>query len=180
MHPHEIQAAWQSQPSQMNPLTADRLRRTVRRFKRDRLMSLAGLPFLMVVPLVFGAAAIFGEIMLCRIGCAIIAASFACTTYRIIRTDWAGGDPTADCASHYRARLIRRRDALRSFPYWSSLPAAPGVAIATLGWLLAEPSRWFDATVAAAFWVGLQIALWANHSSIVGRLQKDIDLLDAA
>lgn len=180
MQTSEIQAVWQSQPSQVNPLTVERLRKSVRRFKRDRLISLAGLPFLAVVPLLFAAVAIFGEILLCRIGCAILAASCAYTVYRILRTDWASIDPATDCSTHHRARLVRRRDALRSFPYWSSLPAAPGVMLATLGWLLADPSHWFNATTPAAFWVCLQIAFWAGHSGTVARLQKEIDSLNAA
>ena len=85
-----------------------------------------------------------------------------------------------DCITHYRARLIRRRDLLRSFPYWGGLPAALGVALATLGWLLAEPNRWFDATTAGILGVGLQVALWASNNRTAAQLQKEIDLLDAA
>lgn len=181
MQPNEVRAAWQSQPLQMHPLTAERLRRKARRFRLERLgATFASVPIFGAFTLVFVAATIFGEIALCRIGCAIIAASFAYTAYRMVRTDWTGVDPTADCASHYRLRLIRRRDFLGSFLYWGGLPAALGVALATLGWLLAEPNRWFDAATAGILGVGLQVALWASNNRTAAQLQKEIDLLDAA
>jgi hypothetical protein len=180
MHPNEIPAVWQSQPSQINPLTAERLRRKARRFRRERIAAtFASVPTFGAVTLVFTAAAIFGEIALCRIGCAMIAASLAYTTYRLLRSDWSF-DRASDCVTHYRARLIQRRDFLRSFLYWGGLPAASGAALATLGWLLAEPSRWFDATTAGVLGVGLQIALWASNNRTAAQLQREIDLLDAA
>jgi hypothetical protein len=164
----------------MKPLTAERLRRKARRFRHERLAAtFASLPTFGAFTLVFVAATIFGEITLCRIGCAIIAASLAYTTYRLLRSDWSL-DRAADCVAHHRAYLIRRRDFLRSFPYWGGLPAAFGAALATLGWILAEPSRWFDATTAGVLGVGLQVALWASNNRTAARLQKEIDVLDAA
>lgn len=180
MHPDEIQAVWQSQPPQMNPPTAERLRRKARRFRLERLVgSFASLPTFGAFTLVFVAAAIFGELALCRIGCAIIAASLAYTTYRLLRSDWSF-DRATDCISHYRAHLIRRRDFLRSFPYWGGFPAASGAALATLGWLLAEHNRWFDATTAGVLGVGLQVGLWASNTRTAAQIQKEIDLIDAA
>jgi hypothetical protein len=134
---------------------------------------------LVVFTLVFVAAAIFGEIALCRIGCAMIAGSLAYTTYRFLRCDWSL-DHASDCISHYRAHLIRRRDFLRSFAYWGALPAGVGAALASLGWLFAEPSRWFDATTAGVLGVGLQVALWASNSRTAAQIQREIDLIDAA
>jgi hypothetical protein len=154
------------------------MHRQVRKLKRERLASLTGIPFYGATTLTFAAAAIFAESTLVRTGCAIFSASLVYTVYRINRIDWAF-DPTADCATHYRAHLIRRRDAFRSFHYWSSLPAAPGVALATLGWYLAEPSHLFDVFMPSAFWIFLQIAFWVGHGSRVASLQKEIDLLDA-
>jgi hypothetical protein len=165
----------------MRPLTTERLRRKARRFRLERLgATFASVPIFGAFTLVFIAATVFGEVALCRIGCAFIAASLAYTTYRLLCSDWADVDPYADCASHYRARLIRRRDFLRSFRYWGGLPAAFGATLATLGWLLAEPSRWFDAATAGILGVGLQIALWASNNRTAAELQKEIDLLDAA
>ena len=180
MQPNEIQAAWQSQPPRMNPATSEHLRRKSRRFRMERLAAsfISPLP-LVVFTLVFLAGAIFGEIAVCRIGCAMVAASLAYTTYRILRSDW-GFDHAADCISHYRAQLIRRRDFLRTYPYWGGLPTASGAALAALGWLFAEPSRWFDATTAGLFGVGLQLVMWASNTRTAAQLQKEIDLIDAA
>jgi hypothetical protein len=146
----------------------------VRRFRYERLLaSVASVPTFGAFTLVFAAAAIFGEIALCRIGCAIMAASLAYTTYRFLRSDWSfDGD--------YRTRLEQRRDFLRSFPYWGGLPTASGAALATLGWLLADPSRWFDATVAGVLGVGLQVALWASNNRTAAQLQREIESIDAA
>ncbi len=164
----------------MNPLTIERMRRKARQFRLERLAAtFASVPTFGAFTLVFVAATVFGEIVLCRIGCAIIAASLAYTTYRLLRSDWSF-DRASDCVTHYRAHLIRRRDLLRRFPYWGGLPAALGAALATLGWLLAEPSRWFDAMTAGILGVGLQVALWASNNRTAAQLQKEIDALDAA
>ncbi|MBZ5676922.1 MAG: hypothetical protein LAP61_21985 [Acidobacteriia bacterium] len=164
----------------MSPLTAGRLRRKARRFRFERLAAtFASVPTFGAFALGFVAGTIFGDIALCRIGCAIIAASLAYTTYRLLRSDWSL-DRASDCITHYRAHLVRRRDFLRRFPYWGGLPAASGVVLATLGWLLAEPDRWFDAASAGILGVGLQIALWASNNRTAAQLQKEIDLLEAA
>jgi hypothetical protein len=163
----------------MNPLIAERLHRKARRFRLGRLATFfVSVPTFGVFTLVFVAGTIFGGITLCRIGCAIIATSLACTTYRLLRSDWSV-DRTSDCVTHYRAHLIQRRDFLRSFPYWTGFPAAAGAVLATLGWLLAEPNRWFDAATAGILGVGLQVALWAANNRTAAHLQKEIDLLDA-
>ena len=163
----------------MNPLMIERLRRKARRFRLERLAAtFASVPTFGAFTLVFVAGTIFGEIALCRIGCAIIAASLANTTYRLLCSDWSF-DRASDCITHYRAHLIRRRDFLRRFPYWGGLPAASGAVLATVGWLLAEPNRWFDATIPGIFGVGLQVALWASNNRTAAQLQKEIDLLDA-
>ena len=142
MQPNEVRAAWQSQPSQMHPLTAERLRRKARRFRLERLgATFASVPIFGAFTLVFVAATIFGEIALCRIGCAIIAASFAYTAYRMVRATGRVSIPpptallTTACASS--------GDAISSEAFFigAVLPAALGVALATLGWLRgrAEP-----------------------------------------
>jgi hypothetical protein len=154
------------------------MRRRVRRFKRERLAGLLGVPFLIAVPLVFGALAIFSEVLLCRIGCAIVSISFAYTAYRFLRANWRLS-PSVDNIRRYREYLVHRRDAFQGFLLWSSLPAALGVALAILGWLRSEPSDWPDAAMAAGFWAGLQVAFWAGNRNEVATLQREIDFLSA-
>ncbi len=157
----------------------ERIRRNARRLKRERSKGLVGIPFFVAITLVFAAAAIFAETTLIRIGCAIFAVSWAYSAYRITYANWASS-PTDVCLTHYRVHLIRQRDTFQDFHYWSTLPSSCGVALATLGWYLAEPSRAYDVFMVVFFWIGFQIALWMHRSGELARWKKEIDLLDAA
>lgn len=176
----DIQTAWQSQPPRLKVPTTESLRRKARRFRFERLAgTIASLPFFGAFTLVFVAAAIFGEVPLCRAGCALIAASLAYTSYRFVLSEW-NYDPGTDCLTHFRSHLVSRRGFLRSYQYCGALPTVFGAVLATLGWVLAEPDRWTDAAMAAAFDVGLQAVLCASNSRTVARLEKEIKALDAA
>ena len=141
----------------------------VRRLNRERWAGFLGLPFFV--------AAIFAETPLIRLGCAIFAVSWAYTLYRTTRANW-DSVPTADCATHYRSHLVRMHNSFRNLHYWSSFPSSTGVAIATLGWYLAEPSRFFEISMTIFSWTGFQIALWAHRSTRLAQWQRDIDLLE--
>ncbi len=65
-------------------------------------------------------------------------------------------------------------------PVLGRSPTAAGAAIAILGWLVAEPSRWFDATAAGVFGMGVPWALWASNRRTTAQLLKEIDLIDVA
>ena len=80
--------------------------------------------------------------------------------------------------THYRTLLVRRRDLLRGSRYWGSLLTGTGAALASLGWIYAEPNRWFDATSAGVFGVGLQVALWVGNGRVANQLQREIERLD--
>ena len=158
-------------------MAIDRVDERARRFRRDRLLaSLASLPTFAIFTLVFAAGAIFGDILLCRIGCAMIAASLAYAAYRFFRSDW-GYNPAGDQVARYREHLVRRRDFLQGFVGWGAIPIALGVGIATLGWLLAEPSRWADAATAGVLGWTLPVALWASNKRTAAQLQREIDAL---
>jgi hypothetical protein len=178
MQPSELQAAWQSQPSQLSPHVLERIHNRIRVHRRERLTSLLGVPFLVVVTGVFALAAIFAENALVSAGCAIFSASWAYSMLRMLRVNWAS-DATSTCVDHHCAHLIRLRDNMRGFPLWNGLPGSIGVALATLGWHLSEPNRVFDVAMPAVFWVGLQIALWAGHQKRISHLQKQLDAIDA-
>jgi hypothetical protein len=160
----------------MNRITPESLSRYARRFKywRETVLSV---PLLCSFTLLFAGAAVLGEIALCRIGCAMIAASQAYTATRLFRFYW-GMDKTADCLTHYRTMLSRRRDLLRGSRYWGSLPTGAGAILATVGWIYAEPHRWLDAAAAGIFGVGLQLALWAGNGRAAHQLQRELDRLE--
>jgi hypothetical protein len=129
--------------------------------------------------LFFGAAAWFGEVTLCRIGCALIAAGFCYSVYRL-GVFWKSPLPSErpeDCLSFYRQRLTERRDFLRHrVPLF--IPSTHlGVALGCLGWILSEPRLWQEATGLALFYLGLHFAVRQMNSIEAARLQKEIELL---
>jgi hypothetical protein len=145
----------------------------------ERLAALiSGLPFFFATSVLFALAAVFGEILLCRIGCAIIAASFFYTFIRFVRSEWSY-DLATDCAAHYRAQLTKRIAFLRGFTHHDALPISVGIAIATFGWLLAEPHRWSEVAMTAVLGIGMQFAIGSSNTRRIARLQKELIDLDA-
>jgi hypothetical protein len=162
----------------MTTLTSTLLRRTALRFDRkSRAIAVVGLAGFGAYALFFGAMAWFGEVLLCRLGCALIAAGFCYSIYSQ-RLVWRN-PPQSDCLSFYRQRLTERRDWLRRDGHFFILSTHLGVATACLGWILAEPRRWQEATSLAFFYAGLYFAVHQLNSIEVARLQKEIDLLNA-
>jgi hypothetical protein len=164
----------------MNPLTASPLRRTARQFdRRSRLDHLVTATIHGLLALFFGAAAWFGEVVLCRIGCSVIALAFLYSSFRFVREcaeDWFPSERAAECLDFYRTRLTRRRDLLRGYLNWGRLPTI-GVALSSIGWILAEPRNWPSASGAVAFWVGFQFAVMQKIRLEADHLQKELDLL---
>ncbi|MFN0165884.1 MAG: hypothetical protein ACKV22_05575 [Bryobacteraceae bacterium] len=189
MHPDQfaddIRTSWQSQPPVLPPLTSSLLRRTALWFVwRSRTRDILDLTFLAAQVVFFAAAAAVGEVLLCRIGCALIAAGGSYTVYQQYRRGWMRSLPS-DCAAtrclpFYRSQLIRRRDMGRSFLFWGALPWAPGVVLGALGWFLSAPREWLVPAGMVAFWLGVQFMLWDGNTRAAARLQKEIDLLDEA
>ena len=179
MH-EQVRSDWQDQRP-MTPLTSSLLRRVARRFNRkSRLAGIVDASVFGALAIFFSAVAWFGEITLCRVGCALLGAALFYSMHRQVHDnwkDWSSEERTHGCIDFYRSQLIRRRDLSRSFPLWSILPAAPGVAIASLGWILAEPHRWPDAIGPLLFWVGLQVALFRHNREKADAYQREIDLL---
>lgn len=121
------------------------------RRKRERLIAtVAAVPFGVAFSLLFSAGAVFGEILLCRIGCALIAVSLARHFYGHIRSEWSSD-------------AQQRIEFGRGYALRSGIPMALGALLTALGWVLAEPSRGFEAAVAAFFGIGLQVAVWAGR-----------------
>jgi hypothetical protein len=180
----DVRKGWQSQVPAMTPLTVSLLRRVARRFdRRSHFEDLLTIAVQVVLATFFAAAAWFGEVTLCRIGCALFAAGALYTGYRYVDTcwkDWSPAERALECFDFYRAQLIRRRDFSLGFARWGSLPSAPGVAIGCFGWILADPRRWPEAVGIALFWLGLQIAVQKKQRDVARRLQKEIELLDSA
>ena len=52
------------------------------------------------------------------------------------------------------------------------------MAIACVGWILAEPRRWPEAAGIVLFWIGLQIAVQKKQRAVARRFQEEIELLD--
>jgi MFS family permease len=180
----DVRKGWQSQAPAMTPLTVSLLRRVARRFdRRSHLEDLVAITGQLALVIFFAAAAWFGVVTLCRIGCALFAAATLYTIYRYVDSCWKDWSPTEralECFDFYRAQLIRRRDFALGFAHWGSLPSVPGVAIGCAGWILAEPRRWPEAVGIAVFWIGLQIAVQRKQRDVARRLQREIELLDGA
>jgi hypothetical protein len=180
----DVRKGWQSQVPRMTPLTVSLLRRIARRFdRRSHLEDLVAIAVQLVLAMFFAAAAWFGDVTLCRIGCALFAAGTLYTVYRYVDScwkDWSPSERALECFDFYRAQLIRRRDFSLGFARWGSTASAPGVAIACVGWILAEPRRWPEAVGIAVFWLGLQIAVQKKQRDVARRFQKEIELLDGA
>ncbi len=188
MHPDpfadDIRKSWQSQPALLTPLTSSLLRRTALWFVwRSRTRDILDLTFLAAQVVFFAAAAAVGEVLLCRIGCILIAAGGLYTIYHLYHRGWLRSLPSdrlaGECLDFYRGQLIRRRNAARSFLSWGALPWVPGVALGALGWILSAPREWLIPSGMVAFWLGGQFMLWDFNSRTAARLQKEIDLLDA-
>jgi len=180
----DVRNTWQTQTPVMTPLTSSLLRRAARRFDRkSRRGGLFDLVGFVALVLFFCVVACWGEVTLCRIGCALIAIGISYSAYHRIRggwMDWLPSERATGCLSFYRAQLTRRRDLSQSFPRWGILPSAPGVVLASLGWIRADPQRWVDAVGPVLFWTGLQIALYCHNDAEVARAQREIDLLEGA
>ncbi len=175
----DIQSVWQARSFYLEPPTPENLRRRTRQLRIERLAALiSGLPFVFVLAVVAALAAVFGEILLCRIGCAIIAASLFYTFIRFVRSEWSS-DYTSDCAAHYRAQLTKRIAFLRGFTHHDALPISAGIVIAILGWFLAEPHRWLEATTTGVLGIGMQFAISSSNTRRIARLQKELVDLDA-
>ena len=176
--------AWQTQPRAiaMSPLTAALLRRAVRRhawlhFPNDIL----GIVFITAIGIFFAAMAIGGEIWLCRIGAALFSAAAFHAAFRtfVWRTRLIPSEPGAmDCLSYYRTELMRKREQLKTFLSWGVWPFAPGVVLASLGWLLAAPREWYTALGILAVWAGTNLAVWAGHSRRIAAIERELKLLD--
>ena len=85
----DVRRGWQSQAPVMTPLTMSLLRRVARRFdRRSHLEDLLAIAVQLVLVIFFAAAAWFGEVMLCRIGCALFAGGTLYTGYRCVDSCW--------------------------------------------------------------------------------------------
>lgn len=188
MHPDrfadEIRETWQDQPLVLSPLTSNLLRRQALSFVwRARARDVLDLVFLVAQILFFITAAAFGEVFLCRAGCALIALGGSYTVSQLYRCGWMRSLPPdcgAACLAFYRRQLVRRRDMARNFLSWGVLPWAPGVLLGALGWLVASPREWVVPAGMVAFWAGAQFILWDVNSRAAARLQKEVDLVDEA
>jgi hypothetical protein len=177
----DIRASWQNQPP-MTALTSTLLRRTALRFERkSRAIVVVGLAGHVVYALFFLAAAWFGDVTLCRIGCALIASGFCYSAYNQ-RAFWEHlvfpSDCSSDCSKFYRRLLTERRDFLRNGMLFFVPSTYVGVALACLGWILSAPQHWQEAAGLALFYVGLHFAVHQLNAIEVARLQKELALLD--
>lgn len=179
-----IQGTWQNQPT-MTPLTASLLRRTALAFeRREQIRAGLGLLSMIVFSLFFGLMATFGDVFLCRAGCALLALSPANAFYTLARYGWTRSLPAGsagwDCASHYREQLVRLRDLHRAFVSRQLLPLIPGVALGLTGWILAAPGEWMLTGGIAILFAGFQYTCWDLAQREAARIEKEIELLDQA
>lgn len=134
--------------------------------------------------LFFGLMAAYGEVSLCRIGCALLAVSPAYAFYTIVRGGWLRPMPADcyahECASHYREHLTRLRDLHRAIVSRQLLPLFPGVVVGLAGWLIATPSDWLLIAGLATYFAGFQYVSWDLARREAARLQREIDLVEQA
>jgi hypothetical protein len=126
----DVRNTWQTQTPVMTPLTSSLLRRAARRFDRkSRRGGLFDLVGFVALVLFFCVVACWGEVTLCRIGCALIAIGISYSAYHRIRggwMDWLPSERATGCLSFYRAQLTRRRDLSQIFPAMGHLAERPG------------------------------------------------------
>jgi hypothetical protein len=178
----EMRQVWQGQQIAVTPLTLSLLRRTALNFRRRHLAhDFIDLAWFVVFALFFFAAALFGEVLLCRTGCALLAIGSAYAAYQRCR-GWSRSLPpqsaAANCSSFYRAEVTRRRDMEKAYFSWGVSPFLPGVALTTTGWIVSDPKQWPTAVAILGFWVGFQYVVWLDKHQRAARLQKELDLLD--
>jgi len=167
------------------PLGASLLRRMVREFQwTTRFADLTVVVFFGAYALLFAAVAIFGEVLLCRIGGALLFLGLGYTILRLTREGWVGAIPSSsaaiECSAYYRAQLVRRRDFKKQFLYWAVLPVIPGAAVGTLGWVVADPKQWYIPSGALFFCLSVLFLSVDGSRKDAVRMQKEIDLLDGA
>lgn len=180
--PDGLQSAWQqSQPAAISPLTANLLGRAARTFRwKSRLSDTLDLVFLAAQVVFFAAAAWFGDLWLCRIGCGLFAMAGANAVREVAARGWARS-AAVECMAFYRAELERRRDLAGSFPRWGIYPFVPGVLLGLGGWVAGSPpAQWPTIAGVAAFWLAMQQILRGYNADAAARLQREIDLLDQA
>lgn len=167
----------------MTPLTSSLLRRTALTFeRRERIRGIAGVLSMVPLSIFFALMAAFGEVLLCRIGCALLALSPAKAFYTIVRGRWLVPMPADchahECASHYRENLTRLRDLHRANrQLWL---VVPGTVVGLAGWLIDTPSDWILIAGLAIYLGGFLYVCWDFSQREAARLQREIDLVDQA
>lgn len=176
--------AWQSQPTMLSkPFASSLLRSAARQYQWRSQLDRCSATLIHGAPaLYFMAAAIFGEVWLCRVGSGIFSAGLCYSLYRFLR---AGGfsplppDAAAmECLDFYQRQLLRRRDAVKNYLHWGVLPTLPGALLGAIGWIMAEPQGWILPTGIFAFFLGFQYVALQHQTQLGMKFQKEIDLLD--
>ena len=180
----QMQLGWLSQQTTVSgPLVPSLLRRVARQRQwRSRLDRASAILLHGALALYFSAAAVFGEVLLCRIGSAFFAAGLFYSLYRFLcAAAFSSLPPDAagmECVEFYRRQLVQRRDAVKNYLHWGVLPAIPGALLATLGWIIAEPRDGILAIGIFAFFLGMQYVTLQHCNQSRTQLQKEIDLLE--
>lgn len=181
-----LQAAWQGQkPAILSPLTARLIERSVKVYRwKNRLNDTIAIAVLGAQVVFFSAAAAFGEVLLCRIGCGLFAAAAANAVHSIAGHGWVRSLGPAraagECLDFYRAELQRRRDWSAGVLSWGIWPFVPGTVLGLAGWLVDSPGQWPVIAGVAIFWGFMQYILWAHSREDAARLEREVRLLGRA
>ncbi len=139
-----IRGAWKSQQTNSAHFAPSQLRKAAWRFRwRSRIDDSLAIITNSVLMLFFAAAAIFGELLLCRIGSALLALGLAYGSFRFLARYFRSSDKDFEeqsCSNHYLQDLKQRMNFIEGYSSWGVLATFPGAVIGIAGWILDDPS----------------------------------------
>ena len=178
-----MREVWQSQKPVLKPIEPGQLRRAVWRLRwRSRIDDLLAITTNTILGLLFTAAAIFGDVALCRIGSALLAVGFGFTAFRFLAGS-AKLDPVSRseaCLDYYRSELARRANFIEGYSRWGVVSTFPGALVGTLGWVLTDPRGWLLPAEILAFFLAMQYINFAWGNRLLTQLRGEINRVNRA
>lgn len=185
---NDMKNLWQSQPTEPPRIRPEELRRKMNNFERRIFWRnvreyAAGA----VVIAIFGYYEWRFHALLVRLGSGLIIAGTLYVMYQLHQRASTRPAPAdlglSTCIEFHRKSLERQRDALRTVWSWYLLPFVPGLAVLVIGSIV---SQWaaqghlvINSFVSTGIMAAIFLAVWKLNRRAAGRLQTQIDELDA-
>ena len=180
----ELQALWQSQPSNTSAISLEQLRERAQRHERIiRRRNLLEYVAAALVVVIFGVMMWAWPSTMVRIGAGLSIAAALLVAALLHR--WGSVTPLpADLAlknavEFHRHQLERQRDLLRSVWWWYLLPFVPGLLFLQVGFMQARLASTARVAVLGAVAPAVMVGIHFLNRYAASRIQERIDRLTA-